>query len=112
MISPPDLELFHVARDPADAAEHIQNFYRMYHSARYVGDDLVIRLQAPLKPADVERLGHEFADLIASGRLRAVGPYRAERDHLDLPRIAFTHTRRDYGRVRKLIDALNRCPSA
>jgi uncharacterized protein (TIGR00730 family) len=109
MISPADLHLFHVARDPADAAEHIRAFYRMYHSARYVGDDLVIRMQAPLAPADVERLGHEFADLIASGTLQTVKPYRPERDHLDLPRIAFTHTRRDYGRVRQLIDALNRC---
>jgi hypothetical protein len=30
-----------------------------------------------------------------------------ETDHLDLPRLAFKHTRRQLGRVRALIDRIN-----
>ncbi len=110
LISPDDLHLFYTARDAADAVEHVQTFYRVYHSSRYVGDDLIMRLRSPLTDADVKRLSEEFADLIATGTMTLRGPYEVEKDHLDLPRLAFTHTRHDYGRVRQLIDAINCCP--
>jgi uncharacterized protein (TIGR00730 family) len=109
MISRDDLQLFYIARDPADAVAHITDFYRVYHSSRYVGDRLVIRLNHALADTDVERLGVEFADLIASGRLQQRGALPGEDDHLDLPRLVFVHTRRDYGRLRALVDAINRC---
>jgi uncharacterized protein (TIGR00730 family) len=112
MISADDLELFHIARDPADAAEHIIGFYRCYHSSRYVGDRLVLRLKYALSPEDVARLESEFSDLIAMGRLVQRGALSAEDEHLELPRLVFAHTRRDYGRVRALIDAINRCAPA
>jgi uncharacterized protein (TIGR00730 family) len=112
MINADDLQLFHIARDPADAVSHITGFYRVYHSSRYVGDRLVIRLKHPLAAEDVDRLGSEFADLVASGRLQQRGALSGEDDHLDLPRLVFAHTRRDYGRLRALVDALNRCKPA
>jgi hypothetical protein len=31
-----------------------------------------------------------------------------ETDHLELPRLAFTHTRRNFGLIRVLIDRVNR----
>jgi len=112
MIHRDDLELFHIARDPADAVAHILDFYRVYHSSRYVGNRLVMRLNHGLALADVTRLGAEFSDLIANGELALRGPLAGEDDHLDLPRLVFAHTRRDYGRVRALVDAINRCPPA
>lgn len=111
-ISPDDRNLFYIARDPEDAADHVQDFYRMYHSSRYVNDDLVLRLRHRLKDADVERLSEEFASLIKQGKMSQCGPLEVERDHLDLPRLTFTHTRHNYGLVRAMIDRINECEPA
>jgi len=112
MISAEDESLFYVARDPADAADHVMRFYRVYHSARYVRDDLVIRLNYRLRDEDVEALNDEFGSLVKEGRIVQRGPYEVEDDHLDLPRIAFMHTRHHYGMVRRLIDRINECDPA
>ena len=40
------------------------------------------------------------------------GPLEQENDNLHLPRLVFTHTRREFGLVRKLIDDINECPQA
>jgi uncharacterized protein (TIGR00730 family) len=113
LISPEDENLYYFAKDPADAADHITRFYRVYHSSRYVKDELVIRLKAPLAPADVDRLNRDFAVLVKSGAMVQRGPLEVEDDHLGLPRLVFTHTRNRFGLVRKLIDEINRCePSA
>src|SRR5579871_2965125 len=52
LISPGDETLVHITDDVEDAVGHIRGFYRNFHSIRYVGDLLVIRLQAP--PTDAE----------------------------------------------------------
>jgi len=106
-ISAEDLNLYYIARDPADAVEHVCRFYRNYHSSRYVRDDLVIRVRRPLQASDVERLNAEFGSLVREGRIVQRGPYEAEEEFLDLPRIAFTHTRRNIGLIRRLIDRIN-----
>ncbi len=112
LISPEDVGLYYLARDAADAADHIEQFYRNYHSSRYVRDDLVIRIKRPLRPEDVEKLSDEFAVLCRNCRIVQRGPYDAEEDHLDLPRLAFTHTRHKFGLVRRLIDRINECDPA
>lgn len=106
-ISHEDLSLYYIARDPADAVSHIRRFYRNYHSARYVRDDLVIRVKRRLRESDVARLSSEFAVLLRAGSIVQRGPYEAETDYLDLPRLAFTHTRRNIGLIRRLIDRIN-----
>src|SRR5437870_8282126 len=45
LISPQDLSLFKVTDSVDQAVEEILGFYRVYHSMRYVGPDLVLRLQ-------------------------------------------------------------------
>ena len=106
-ISPEDENLFYIAKDPQDAAEHVLRFYAMYHSSRYVRDDLVIRVNRPLTDEQVETLNDEFSVLVKSGRIHQRNAYEQEHDHLDLPRIAFTHTRHKFGLVRALIDRIN-----
>jgi uncharacterized protein (TIGR00730 family) len=106
-ISPEDFNLFYHAKNPRDAAEHIFNFYKNYHSSRYVRDDLIIRLNHRLREEDVELLNDEFAVLVKTGRIVQRDAYKQERDHLALPRIAFTHTRHKFGLVRALIDRIN-----
>lgn len=107
MISPEDLNLYYITRDMEDAVEHITRFYRNYHSSRYVKDDLVIRIKKPLEPGDVRRLNEEFSSLVASGEIVQRGPYEVEEDMLELPRIAFHHTRHNIGLVRRMIDRIN-----
>lgn len=106
-ISPEDDYLYYIATDPADAAEHVLNFYRNYHSSRYVRDEFVIRINARLRDEDVDSLNDEFASLLKKGRFRQCAALEAEEDHLELPRICFTHTRHNYGLVRRLIDRIN-----
>jgi uncharacterized protein (TIGR00730 family) len=107
MIGADDLNLYYITRDMEDAVDHILRFYRNYHSSRYVRDDLVIRIRKPLKPGDIDRLNTEFLGLVKAGSITQRGPYDVETDHPELPRIAFTHTRRSFGLVRRLIDRIN-----
>lgn len=117
-ISPEDLCLYRIMKTPAEAAAHIRQFYRLYHSSRYVKDDLVIRLRRPLKPADVERLSEEFDVLVKKSgaasppKIVQRGPFDVEDDHLDLPRLCFPHTRHKFSTVRRLIDRINECEPA
>lgn len=107
MISPEDLNLFYITRDMQDAVDHIKRFYRNYHSSRYVKDDLVIRIKHRLDEGDVARLNEEFSSLVASGEIVQRGPYDNEVEMLNLPRIAFHHTRHNIGLVRRMIDRIN-----
>ncbi len=109
LISPEDVNLYYFAKDPADAAEHIARFYRNYHSSRYVKDDLVIRLRAPLTPEGLDTLNEEFKVLVKSGSIEQRRALEGETDFLDLPRLVFHHTRYKFGLIRKLIDRINDC---
>src|SRR5262249_37641429 len=113
MISPEDLALYKVTDSVEEAVGAILSYYRVYHSARYVRDLLVLRLNTPLPAAALEALSAEFADLIEAGATAPCNPSPVERDApstLPLPRIAFRFDRRNYGRLRMLIDAINAVP--
>jgi uncharacterized protein (TIGR00730 family) len=106
-ISPEDVNLYYVAPSIDAAVQHVLNFYSMYHSSRYVRDTLVIRMKRRLSEEQVETLNQEFAGLVKEGRMEQVTAFDVEKDHRDLPRLAFVHTRHHYGRVRMLIDRIN-----
>jgi hypothetical protein len=115
LISPDDEVLYRITDDVREATEEITNFYRNYHSIRYVGDLLVVRLRAQPTPDEVAVLDQAFRDICLSGGIRAIEPTPAEQstnDHLDLGRIAFRFDRVHHGRLRELIDAVNRLASA
>lgn len=108
-ISAEDMSLLKLCHSSDEAVEHITQFYRVYHSARYVRDDLIIRLHKPLTDAAVADLNKRFGKLVKPGGLamHIRGPMEVEDDHLHLPRLVFTHTRYHYGMIRQLIDAIN-----
>lgn len=106
-ISPEDTHLYYLAPSADDAVAHILKFYSRYHSSRYVKDTLVIRMLTPLSEEQVEQLNDRFASLVSQGKMDLSGPLPDETDHLELPRLVFEHTRRDFGRLRLLIDAIN-----
>ncbi len=107
MISAEDLNLFFITHDEHEAVRHIQRFYRNFHSYRYHRDDLIIRLRQPLQEGDIERLNEEFSSIVREGRIEQRGAYDVEKEHLELPRIVFTHTRHNFGLIRRLFDSIN-----
>jgi uncharacterized protein (TIGR00730 family) len=115
LISDPDLDLFLITDDVDEAVDAVLGFWRNYHSIRWVGSRLVIRLNAEPTPAEIERLNDEFADLCVDGRIEATEPLSAEAsddDHLELARLALRFDVRKNSRLRELIDVLNRLDSA
>src|SRR5437660_754273 len=109
-ISPDDLHLYHVTDNTDDAVRLITRFYRNYHSMRFVHELLVIRLKHPPSSYAIEGLNEDFKDIIAGEKIQPIEATPEEREdnqYLDLPRIAFGFNRRDYGRLRQLIDVLN-----
>ncbi|MHC4217628.1 MAG: LOG family protein [Planctomycetota bacterium] len=107
MISAEDPGIYHIAQDVDDAVAYVLRFYRVYHSSRYVGDELVLRLQHRLTDRQLEELNDEFGGIVARGRIRQCDALEGEDDHLDLSRLAFHHTRRQYGLLRSLIYRIN-----
>ena len=109
-VSPEDRSLVLVTDDPDTALDELTGFYGNYHSQRYVGGDLVLRLLQPPTLQLVERLNDEFGDIVERGRIEVVGPAKAEvgdGDVPDLPRIRFRFDRSSHARLRQLIDVLN-----
>jgi len=109
-ISPEDLNLYHVCDDTEHAVKLITRFYRNYHSMRFVKELLVIRLNHKPPPSALEALNADFSDIIVGPKIETIEPTPEEREdnaYLDLPRIAFGFNRRDYGRLRQMIDVLN-----
>jgi uncharacterized protein (TIGR00730 family) len=110
LISPEDLDLYQIADSTDEAVKIITDFYRNFHSSRFVKDLLVIRLKNVPRPAAVAALNKDFSDIIDGTPIKSIKPTPEEiedRDHLDKARIAFGFNRRDYGRLRQLIDVLN-----
>lgn len=107
-ISPEDKNLFYIASSPADAKKHIMNFYRRYHSSRYVKELFVIRLNKALNEEQLEELNQKFSKLIVSGKMYMGEALPDEGDQVPgLPRLIFQHTRKDFGLLRALIDHIN-----
>jgi hypothetical protein len=70
----------------------------------------VIRLERRPSAAAIRALNEDFGDIIDGDPIHAAEttPQEEEDDDVvDLPRIAFGFNRRDYGRLRELIDVLN-----
>ncbi len=109
-VSPEDQALFKVTNTLEEACEEVLGFYRNYHSIRWVGDLLVLRMQVQPSKAELADLNRRFADIVVRGNIRTAGPFPPERnDHPELPRLAFRFDRFHYSRLRQLINAVNEC---
>ena len=111
LISPADEALYKVTDSVDEAVAEVLGFYRVYHSMRYVHGDLVLRLQRPISEALLERLREDFKDIIVSGTIEQTTalPAEANETHLAaLPRLRFRFDRRNLGRLRVMVDVINR----
>ena len=105
-----DLHLFQMARTPEQARDVILDFYRNYHSMRFVGDRLVIRLKHPLRDSEVKQLNRQFGDIVTKGKIEPSKPLAVESNDaasLTLPRLVLHFDRHSFGRLKCMVDAIN-----
>ena len=110
LISKDDFNLFRVAANVEAAVEEIVNFYRNYRSYRWVGNRMVIRINQRLSDAGLEKMNVQFADLIESGQITQGSALPEESNEPELaqvPRLILQPYRRNFGRMRLLLDAVN-----
>ncbi len=106
-----DFHFFQIARDVPEAVGVIKQFYKVYQSARWVGDELVIRIAHRLAPKAIVQLNREYADIVRTGEIEQGTALRQEKNEPDiweLPRLILAPHRRSFGRFRQFIDAINR----
>src|SRR5215831_10288480 len=110
LICQDDLNLYQITDDTDQAVKIITRFYRNFHSSRFVKDLFVIRLKHAPTDSAIDAMNEDFADIIIGPQIKRIEPTPeelADDDNVDMPRIAFGFNRRDYGRLRQLIDVLN-----
>ncbi len=106
-----DLNLFRIVRSVDDAIKYIEDFYRIYHSIRYISGLTVLRLNRKLSGKTLEFLNREFKDILTGGEIRLSPPIREEiqkGEYLDLPRLVMNFNLHNYGRLFEMIRAINR----
>jgi hypothetical protein len=104
------VHLYKVTDDNDEAIREVLQFYRVYHSMRYVDDALVMRLTSKLSAEKIDQLNAEFSDILVSGTIEQVSmlPEESTEPELaELPRLKLHFNRRNLGRLRQLINAVN-----
>jgi uncharacterized protein (TIGR00730 family) len=110
LISPDDLNLYQITDNTDHAVRIVTRFYRNFHSMRFVGDLMVIRMKHLPSNSAIEALNEDFSDIIdgvAFKRIETTPEEKRDDDVVELPRLAFGFNRRDYGRFRQLINRIN-----
>jgi uncharacterized protein (TIGR00730 family) len=110
-ISQEDLSLYKVTDSVDEAVAEIVKFFSNYHSIRYVGDRLVMRFRRPIDDKQLSHLNAKFTDLLKSGVYERSGPLKEEENQPELsslPRLVFAFNRINNGRLRQMIDFMNK----
>ncbi len=112
LISGEDFGLFTLTRSPEEAVQVIDDFYRVYHSSRYIGEDLVIRTTKELSAQEVDILQSEFSEILSPGqRIRtssvALAKESDQPDLLLIPRLIVPFNHRNFGLLIAFIRRIN-----
>jgi uncharacterized protein (TIGR00730 family) len=110
-ISEQEMSFFRIVDDIEAAVREVKTFYRNYHSYRFVGQDLVVRLNYPPTRDMIEALNQEFKDILTAGAVVQTGPLSDENDDpstLHLHRLLVRFNRQDFARLRQMVDMINR----
>jgi uncharacterized protein (TIGR00730 family) len=110
-ISASDFSFFERVNSVDAAVKHINRFYSRYHSMRFVNGQLVIRITSALAPHHIQKLKERFPEiLLPQGDIVLSRPLPVEADEPEiarLPRLVVDFNRKDFGRLRSFIDAIN-----
>jgi uncharacterized protein (TIGR00730 family) len=105
-----DFDLMLCTDDVHVAADEIMNFYGNYHSLRWVGDVLVVRMARGPDDATLARWNDEFGEISTDGYIVRSDPLPVEvrdADQVGLARITLRYNGWAPGRLRRLINAIN-----
>jgi uncharacterized protein (TIGR00730 family) len=110
LVSAEDLSLYVITDNLDVACNAIRDFYRVYHSSRYVEQKLVMRLNCRLSDRVVEELNLEFKDILIKGKIQQTNalPEELPDETANLPRLVFHFNQRNQGRLYQLIARINR----
>lgn len=110
-ISKEDINLFCIAKTPAAGVKCIEDFYRVYHSIRFVSGLTVLRLNKKISAKTLKLINKRFKGILTSGEIKLSPPTEKEMEEgefVDLPRIAMNFNMCDYGRLCEMIRIINR----
>jgi uncharacterized protein (TIGR00730 family) len=109
LISPEDYSLYTITDRLDVACQAILDFYRVYHSSRYVQHQFIMRLKTELTEEQVAELNETFQDVLVQGTIEKTTALPAEQgdgtEHL--PRIMFHFNQRNLGRLYQMIARIN-----
>ncbi len=106
-----DFNLFRIVRSADEGIKYIEDFYRVYHSIRYVSGCTVLRLNREISQKTLKFINQKFRGILTCGEIKASGPMDKEiqqKEFLDLPRLVMNFDLRDYGRLCEMIGIINR----
>jgi len=110
-ISAEDFSIFTITRSEEEAVNVIEEFYKNYHSLRFIKEQLVIRLNKELTDTEIDVLEKEFPELRqANTRIVRTVPLPEEADEPDLlmlPRIILNFDHQHYGLLMAFIGRIN-----
>lgn len=103
-----DTAFYRIVDDAGAAVQEVTGFYRVFHSSRIVGDNLVFRLKHALADEQVRDIQRDFEDILKGPLDQAPGSVPQELNEFpELPRLIVPFNRSSYSRLRRLIDAVN-----
>jgi uncharacterized protein (TIGR00730 family) len=115
LISAEDFNLFKVT-DSVDAAiDEIQQFYRNFVSYRWVDQRLVLRIRTAITDGALDEIRENFKDIIGANHFEqtvALPEESNEPELAGLPRLVFVPVKKNFGRLRMFIDAVNAASTA
>ncbi len=108
LISDQDMKLYKITNDVEEAVREIQNFYSNYHSSRYVGDLLALRVRQAPDADQLDELNTHFGDILSKGSIEVAEALPLEASEVEhYPRVTLHFNRLSVGRLRTLIDRVN-----
>jgi len=105
-----DLNIFRIVKKVDEGVQYIEDFYRVYHSIRYVLGQTVLRLNKEISDKTLRFINQKFKDILIDGEISVSPPTKKEiqeKEFLNLPRLIMNFNLRDYGRLFELIRAIN-----
>jgi uncharacterized protein (TIGR00730 family) len=108
-ISSDDVHIYTITDNLEVACNTIREFYRVYHSSRYVDDLFVMRLNYDLSEGQIEQLNQDFSDILLKGKIEKTKALAKEwgDETENLPRLALYFNPKKLGRLYQMIKVIN-----
>ena len=110
LIDKNDLSLFRIVTSVDEAIKYIEDFYKVYHSIRYISGFTVLRLNRKISDNTLSLLNQNFKDILKAGEIKFTSPMMKEiedGEYPDLPRLVMNFNMHDYGRLCEMIHVIN-----